>query len=262
MRIARTASHEPLATNHYAPPARIATCVFGVSPDLYIADRDEGVFVPQTLRFGGLWLGVAVYCRSGQDAGVELESSRDRQRWPKVYIADFTWGNTALNKRKLPYAIIDGKQRFEAIFGFYVGDFVLNDDFIYLQNPHLKLGGLGYATLRSSYPDIAEEFDNFTLSVMSVITDNEASINELFVRLNRSKPLTGAEIRNAMVGPAPGIFRQIANHEFFREYVRFKVTRGQDLNAAAKLSVFEYNDKVMETKKRNLEAVSKLDLIQ
>ena len=81
VRIDRTASHEPLATNHYAPPARIATCVFGVSPDLYIADRDEGVFVPQTLRFGGLWLGVAVYCRSGQDAGVELESSRDRQRW-------------------------------------------------------------------------------------------------------------------------------------------------------------------------------------
>ena len=75
-----------LATNHWppttrTPPARIATCVFGVSPDLYIADRDEGVFVPQTLRFGGLWLGVAVYCRSGQDAGVELESSRDRQRW-------------------------------------------------------------------------------------------------------------------------------------------------------------------------------------
>ena len=74
VRIDRTGSHEPLATNHYAPPARIATCVFGVSPDLYMVGRDEGVFVPQTLRFGGLWLGVTVYRRCGQDAGVERES--------------------------------------------------------------------------------------------------------------------------------------------------------------------------------------------
>ena len=63
VRFGRTFSHEPIATNHYAPPARIATCVFGVPPDLYMVDRDEGVFVPQTLRFGGLWMGVTV-CRS------------------------------------------------------------------------------------------------------------------------------------------------------------------------------------------------------
>ena len=68
----RTSSHEPLATNHYAPPARIATCVFGVPPDLYMVDRDQGVFVPQTLRFGGLWLGVTVCRRCGQDAGVVM----------------------------------------------------------------------------------------------------------------------------------------------------------------------------------------------
>src|SRR5207249_3787695 len=40
---------------------------------------------------------------------------------PKLYIADFTYTDTVLNKKKLPYAIIDGKQRFEAIFDFFDG---------------------------------------------------------------------------------------------------------------------------------------------
>jgi len=50
---------------------------------------------------------------------------------------------------------------------------------------------------------IAEEFDNNNLTVMSVSAQSEQPIHEFFVRLNRSKSLTGAEIRNAMAGPAP-----------------------------------------------------------
>src|SRR5688572_28099930 len=158
---------------------------------------------------------------------------------PKVYMADFTWGDSQLNKRKLPYAIIDGKQRMEAIFDFFDGNVVLNDDFVYLANPRLSLAGLGYPDLQKNYPEIAEEFDNFNLHVVSVFAQDEEPINELFVRLNRSKPLTGAEVRNAMTGPAPEVIRQIAKHEFFRELLSFKVGRGQDLNAAAKFLLCE-----------------------
>ena len=129
--------------------------------------------------------------------------------------ADFTYGDSKLNRKRLPYAVIDGKQRFEAIFDFYDGIITLNPDFVYRKDSSLKLGGLGYADLLSNYGEIAEIFDQFHLSVMSVITDDEALINELFVRLNRSKPLTGAEIRNAMSGPAPEVTRQMVQHAFF-----------------------------------------------
>jgi hypothetical protein len=92
---------------------------------------------------------------------------------------------------------------------------------------------------------------------MSVISSREELINELFVRLNRSKPLTGAEVRNAMSGPAPKLFRKVAEHEFFTTNVAFSAKRGQDLNAAAKLMMFEYESKLSETKKRNMDQFTK-----
>lgn len=103
-------------------------------------------------------------------------------------------------------------------------------------------------------PEVAEEFDNFNLLVMSVSAQSERPINELFVRLNRSKALTGAEVRNAMSGPVPKVIRQIAKHEFFEVNVAFVVQRGQDLNAVAKILMFEHHEKLTETKKRNLDA--------
>jgi hypothetical protein len=172
---------------------------------------------------------------------------------PKLYVTDFIWGDSNLNKKRLSYAIIDGKQRFEAIFDFYDGKITLNDDFVYRDNKSLRLAGLGYQDLLKNHGEIAELFDTYNLSVMSVIASNEEPINELFVRLNRSKPLTGAEIRNAMAGPAPQPFRKVAGHDFFTQYVAFSVQRGQDLNAAAKLIMFEYEERLSETKKRNMD---------
>lgn len=54
---------------------------------------------------------------------------------PKLYVADFTYSDSALNRLRLPYAIIDGKQRFEAIFDFFEGRITLNSDFRLLDKP-------------------------------------------------------------------------------------------------------------------------------
>ena len=202
-------------------------------------------FTPAYQRRGRLW--------SKSDKAYLIDSIINQYDIPKVYVADFTFGNSTLNEKKLPYAIIDGKQRFEAIFDFFEGSLTLDNSFVYEENKSLKLGGLGYQDLKKNYPDVADVFDNFHLSVMRVVADEEDKINELFVRLNRSKPLTGAEIRNAMIGPVPGLVRYIANHEVFKSYIHFTVTRGQDLNAAAKLLLFEFYEKPSETKKKNLD---------
>ncbi|MFP1681012.1 DUF262 domain-containing protein [Alloalcanivorax sp. C16-1] len=200
---------------------------------------------PPYQRRGRLW--------STADKAYLIDSILNGFDVPKIYLADFTWSDSKLNKRRLPYAIIDGKQRFEAIFDFFDGDLVLNADFVLRSDPALKLGGLGYRDLQRQFSAVAEEFDNFHLHVMSVFAETEEPINDLFVRLNRSKALTGAEIRNAMGGPVPEMLREIASRDFFIENVRFSVTRGQDLNTAAKFLLFESLEELQETKKSTLD---------
>lgn len=201
---------------------------------------------PSYQRHGRLW--------SKSDKAFLIDSIINEYDVPKVYVADFTFGYAALNPKGMSYAIIDGKQRMEAIFDFFDGALVLDKEFEYEADSRLRLGGLGYPDLRKNYPEVADIFDNFPLSVMRVITDEEEKINELFVRLNRSKPLTGAEIRNAMAGPVPELTRFVVDHEFFRSFIRFTVTRGQDKNAATKLLVFEHHRRPVETKRKNLDS--------
>ena len=148
---------------------------------------------------------------------------------------------------------MDGKQRFEAIFDFFDGKIVLNEDFVFLEDATRRLAGLSYKDIQANHRDAAEIFENYNLNVVSVTADDEEPINELFIRLNRSKSLTGAEVRNAMLGPVPGIIRELARDDFFLTNVRFSVKRGADLNAAVKILLFEHRGKIGETKKRNLD---------
>jgi hypothetical protein len=201
---------------------------------------------PSYQRRGRLW--------SASDKAYLVDSIINGFDVPKLYVADFQLGESALNTSKLPYAIIDGKQRLEAIFDFFDGTLVLNDDFVWRSNPKLKLGGLSLKDLRDGqHALVAEAFETETVDIMSVVTDNEDDISELFVRLNRSKPLTGAEIRNAMVGMVPDIIRSVAMHPFFKENIRFSVNRAGDYNAAAKIVLFEYEGRPVSTKKKDLD---------
>lgn len=200
---------------------------------------------PPYQRQGKLW--------SDTDKAYLIDSILNGYDIPKIYMADFTWGDSKLNQKKLPYAIIDGKQRFEAIFDFFENKITLNQDFIYLPDPSLKLGGLSYKDLKSNHSDVLDEFENYNLMVMSVYASTEEQINELFVRLNRSKPLTGAEIRNAMSGPTPKLIREIKKHDFFKNNTNFTSTRGQDLNVTAKILMFEYYKKFNDTTKKRLD---------
>jgi hypothetical protein len=193
---------------------------------------------------GGIW--------TSGDKAYLIDSILNEFDIPKLYIADFSYVNTPLNRSQKSYAIIDGRQRFEAIFDFFDGKIVLLEDFQYRDDASLSLGGLSYKDLKQRYPKIASRLDTFNVSVVSVITDEEAKINELFVRLNRSKPLTGAEIRNAMAGPVPVLIRRLAVNPFFSKKIRFQVKRAQDQNTAAKLLLIEFRGEFVDTKKVHL----------
>lgn len=200
---------------------------------------------PSYQRKGRLW--------STSDKAYLIDSIINGFDVPKLYLADFQLGDSILNEKKLPYAIIGGKQRFEAIFDFFEGILVLNDDFLYRADPSLQLGGLSLRDLKKNHTKIAEIFETETVDIMSVVTNNEDEINELFVRLNRSKPLTGAEIRNAMIGPVSDIIRNVARHPFFTDNIKFSTKRAADFNTAAKILLFEYSQKIVNTKTKDLD---------
>ncbi len=211
----------------------------------WFSERDNIDMNPLYQRRSGLW--------SQKSKAYLIDSILNDFDIPKIYIADFTYFNTPLNTKNKSYAVIDGKQRLSAIFDFFDGKLTLNQDFIFFEDDKLKLAGLSYKDLKSNYSRIASKFDNYNLSVMSVITDEETKINDLFIRLNTSKPLTGAELRNAMEGLVPNLIRQIANHEFFKSKIKFKLSRGEDLNAAAKILLIEFRGKFVDTKKVHLD---------
>jgi hypothetical protein len=211
----------------------------------WLDEADDIDFSPVYQRRGKVW--------TDKDKAYLIDSILNEYDIPKFYLADFTYVSTSLNHAGKKFAVIDGKQRFEAIRDFYEGRLTLDADFVWARDPSVSLGGLSYRDLKANYPKIASRFDNFSISVMSVITDDEAKINELFVRLNNSKPLTGSEVRNAMLGPVPDLIRQIAEHTFFKDRVRFKVNRMQGHNSAGKLLLIEHRGRLVDTKKAILD---------
>jgi hypothetical protein len=211
--------------------------------------RDSIDFSPPYQRKGRLW--------SIQDKAFLIDTIINGFDVPKLYLADFQYGNSSLNTGRLAYAIIDGKQRLEAVFDFFRGELTLSPEFVFKQDPSLKLGGLGLRDLRHSYRHVADEFENASFDIMSVFAEDEKDVNELFVRLNRSKPLTGAEVRNAIAGPVTDVIRSLTQHSVFRESIRFSTLRAGDQNAAAKCLLFEYEDALVNTKKQNLDEFAK-----
>lgn len=173
---------------------------------------------------------------------------------PKFYVANFHIGPaTNLNPNKAGYAIIDGKQRLGAIFAFLSDEIPLNQSFVLDDSPSTKLGNLKYSDLRSRFPQLAHKIDSFVPTVMSVLTDSERKIEELFVRLNTGEAANGAERRNAAGGPVPVIVRELSQHLFFVRKIRFSIKRMQEHNLLWKLLLFEFKKGFIDTKSRNLD---------
>jgi len=176
---------------------------------------------------------------------------------PKLYLADFNYTKSPLNEKRLPYAVIDGKQRLETFFQFFNGKLKLSESFKLFASPELKLGGLSYLDLKKRYSDIAAIVENYTPTIMSVLADDEDRIDDLFVRLNSGLEINSAERRNAMPGIVPRLIRHLVGTTFFREHIRFDVTRMADYSVAAKLLIIESNNGFFDTKARNLDAFVK-----
>ena len=174
---------------------------------------------------------------------------------PKLYFHEFSQPKKLANGRTVRYAVIDGRQRLEAIWGFIEGKFTLATDFILFEDPTVKAAGLTYGDLGKDYPHLKTLIDSYNLPVTTVSTEDLDLIEEMFLRLNEAVPLNAAEKRNAMGGPMAEMIRDAANHEFFRINIPFSNGRYQHREVAAKFLLLTASNSIGDTKKSYLDSM-------
>ena len=88
---------------------------------------------PSYQRRGGVW--------SKHDKAFLVDSIINGYDIPKLYFADFTMIDSSLNLKKKQYAVIDGKQRLVALFGFLENLFGLDTGFVFLEITDVEARG-------------------------------------------------------------------------------------------------------------------------
>ena len=208
-------------------------------------DRDVIDTDPEYQRRGEVW--------SEEKRQLLIDSILNDYDIPKIYFHSFKKPKKKeADEKEYLYAIIDGKQRIETIWMFLENKFALDPDFKYIRDEKVKAGGLMYNELGTKYPKLKVIFDSFVLPIICVETDEIAVIEDMFSRLNEAVPLNAAEKRNAMGGPMPQIIRDVSEHKFFDEKVRFTDRRYQFKEEAARLLFLEDSlskKKLVDTKK-------------
>jgi len=200
---------------------------------------------PTYQRRGSLW--------SKTKKALLIDSVLNEYDIPKIYLADFTHSTSELNEAKTPYAVIDGKQRLETFFDFFEGNVVLAKDFVLDDEPTIDLKGFTYLDLKQRFPRVAQKFEKFSPAIMSVVTDDEDKVDEMYVRLNSGLAVNAAERRNAMRGPIPRLIRKLALHPFFTSRIAFDTSRMAEYNTVAKILLIENRGRFVDTKAKNLD---------
>src|SRR5690606_29907509 len=136
---------------------------------LLYSERAEIRLEPPYQRMGGVW--------TKEKKQLLIDSILNDYDLPKIYF--HTYSREQVSLTGINYAVIDGRQRLETIWGFIDGDFTLSDDFEYQRDPSIKLAGLGYDDIAKEYPRIKIKFDSFVLPVIAVDTDDEDLIEDM-----------------------------------------------------------------------------------
>lgn len=209
------------------------------------ATRDEIEMDPRYQRAGDVW-----NIRKRQ---LLIDSIINGYDVPKLYFH-------SLNESDDSFAVIDGKQRLQSIWGFMEGDFDLAEDFSFLKDEMVEMAGFSYKDLARHHPRTRAKFDSFVLPVFCIRTKDEDVIEEMFTRLNEGSPLNAAEKRNAFGGRIPQLIRDVSAHEFFRDRVSCSDSRYKYYDTACKMLYFEGISRVADTKRTHLDAfVRKFD---
>lgn len=176
---------------------------------------------------------------------------------PKFYFHEFN-PPKRIKGHSFNHAVIDGKQRLMSIWGFLNNDFPLAEDFEFIEDDSIKMGGLTYKEVSDKYPEIRDLFNATFLDIVTIIVEDVEFIEDMFSRLNEAMPLNAAEKRNAFGGPMPKAIRRLAKHSFFSNKIPFKNARFRYLELATKFlfinhNMISYAEKIPDTSKKRLD---------
>lgn len=199
---------------------------------------DKVDFVPIYQRYGNIW--------SPEKKKLLIDTIINGFDIPKFYFNYFVEENNVLNQSKAIYAVIDGKQRLQAILDFLNDKFALDDEFVFYEKPEYKLSNLKFSQIAAEHSYIAATIENYILDIVYIVTDEEDKLEELFLRLNGGYALTNAEKRNAIGGYLNKTIREIVEqHNFFLNKLRFKNPRYQYQDLLTRLLFIEENNALL-----------------
>lgn len=171
---------------------------------------------------------------------------------PKLYFETATARRVGPEGLAYQYAVIDGKQRLEAIIAFLADELTLAGDFLYFEDEAVKAAGLTLSGLRDKYPLLASRFLDFELPIVRVTSDSGDLIEEMFQRLNASTALNAAERRNALTGPTRDAANKLAEHQLLVSRSPIRSARYKYRELGAKFLAIEHQlatrGKVVDTK--------------
>jgi Protein of unknown function DUF262 len=140
---------------------------------------------------------------------------------------------------ELRYAVVDGRQRLEAIFAFLDDGLVFGKENALLSDPKLELEGMSLSDLREQHGWLYASLMRASMEVVIIETSEVDLIEELFSRLNEGVPLSASEKRNRGVVLAPLVRGFTERHEFFSSRLPFGNRRYRHYDLLAKLMRIE-----------------------
>lgn len=219
---------------------------------LLYSERSEINMSPEYQRMGGVW--------TKEKRRLLIDSILNDYDLPKIYFHALSQED--ISETGFRFAVIDGRQRLEAIWGFMDGEFTLAPDFDYQRDQQLNLGGLSYEDIAKQHPKIRVKFDSFVLPVVTVSIEGDDIdlIEDMFSRLNEAVPLNAAEKRNAIGGDVVRAIAEVSEHSFFSRRVRFRNNRYQHRESAARFLLIEdslkNSNQIVDTKKVYLDSLA------
>lgn len=208
------------------------------------SEREDIQLEPEYQRISGIW--------TYEKRQLLIDSLINGFDVPKLYFHEFV-PSKKIRGKKYRYAIIDGKQRLQTVWDFIDGNISLADDFKYLRDESVKVGGLGYSQLAEKYPQLKSRFDATPLDITTIRTDDIELIEDMFSRLNEAVPLNAPEKRNAFGGPMPPAIKEVSGHIFFAKHIPFPDKRYRHRDLAAKFLFLEFEKGIVNTKKVDLD---------
>jgi hypothetical protein len=216
------------------------------------SEKDEIDLNPEYQRMGGVW--------TLSKRRLLIDSILNDYDIPKLYF--HVLSEETLRSSGFRYAVIDGRQRLEAIWDFIDGKFALAGDFEYQRDSNVDMASLTYDDIAKKYPKIRIKFDSFVLPVVTVDTEGDDLdlIEDMFSRLNEAVPLNAAEKRNAIGGDLVGAINHISGLQYFTEKVKFSSSRYKHREVAARFLLVEEalanKRPLIDTKKEYLDGLA------